>query len=194
MARPREFELDEALEAAMGAFWVRGYEATSLNDLMQAMGLQKGSIYKAFGDKHALFLSALRHYLDKMYEAQRETLATATSPRAALQAWLDRLIEASPAEGGSCRGCLAVNTLVELGPHDEEARRVLEAHFERVRALVMEQIRRGQEQGEVRRDVDAATFARFLMTVVAGLFGGLKGALTKADARRLADTTLQLMG
>jgi TetR/AcrR family transcriptional repressor of nem operon len=194
MARPREFDIDEALDAAMGAFWVRGYEATSLNDLMQAMGLQKGSIYKAFGDKHALFLSALQRYLDQMYEAQRETLATATSPRAALQAWLDRLIEAAPAEGGSCRGCLAVNTLVELGPHDEQARAVLEAHFERVRCLVIEQIRRGQEQGEVRRDVEAATFARFLMTFIAGLLGGLKGSMTKADARRLAHTTLQLMG
>jgi TetR/AcrR family transcriptional repressor of nem operon len=194
MARPREFDIDEALDAAMGAFWMRGYEATSLNDLMQAMGLQKGSIYKAFGDKHALFLSALQRYLDKMYEAQRETLATATSPRAALQAWLDRLIDAAPAAGGSCHGCLAVNTLVELGPHDDEARKVLEAHFERVRVLVTEQIRRGQEQGEVRRDVDAATFARFLMTVIAGLFGGLKGSMIKANARRLAHTTLQLMG
>jgi TetR/AcrR family transcriptional regulator, transcriptional repressor for nem operon len=194
MARPREFDIDEALDAAMGAFWGRGYEATSLNDLMQAMGLQKGSIYKAFGDKHALFLSALQRYLDQMYEAQRETLATANSPRAALQAWLDRLIEAAPAEGGSCRGCLAVNTLVELGPHDEQARGVLEAHFERVRRLVIEQIRRGQEQGEVRQDVDAATFARLLMTFIAGLFGGLKGSMTKADARQLAHTTLQLMG
>ena len=161
---------------------------------MQAMGLQKGSIYKAFGDKHALFLCALQRYLDQMYGVQRATLAAAASPRAALQAWLDQLIEAAPVEGGSCRGCLAVNTLVELGPHDEQARRVLEAHFERMRKLLMEPIRQGQELGEIRRDVDAETFARVLMTFIAGLFGGLKGSLTKADARRLADTTLQLMG
>jgi TetR/AcrR family transcriptional repressor of nem operon len=194
MARPREFDIDEALEAAMGAFWVRGYEATSLHDLMQAMGLQKGSIYKAFGDKHALFLCALQRYLDQGYEAQRETLAKATSPRAAIQAWLDRLVEAAPAEGGSCRGCLAVNTLIELGPHDEQARRVLEAHFERMRNLLMEQIRRGQEQGEIRRDVDAGQCARFLLTMVGGLLGSLKGATSKAEARRLAQTTLHLLG
>ena len=193
MARPREFDIDEALEAAMGAFWARGYEATSLADLMQAMGLQKGSIYKAFGDKHALFLCALQRYLDQRYEAQRETLAKATSPRAALQAWLDRLVEAAPAEGGSCRGCLAVNTLIELGPHDEQARRVLEAHFERMRNLLMEQIRRGQELGEIRRDIDAGQCARLLMTMVAGLLGSLKGATSKAEARRLAQTTLHLL-
>jgi TetR/AcrR family transcriptional regulator, transcriptional repressor for nem operon len=193
MARPREFDIDEALEAAMGAFWARGYEATSLADLMQAMGLQKGSIYKAFGDKHALFLCALQRYLDQRYEAQRETLAKATSPRAALQAWLDRLVEAAPAEGGSCRGCLAVNTLIELGPHDEQARAVLEAHFERMRKLLMEQIRRGQELGEIRRDIDAGQCARLLMTMVAGLLGSLKGATSKAEARRLAQTTLHLL-
>lgn len=193
MARPREFDIDEALDAAMDAFWVRGYEATSLADLMAAMGLQKGSIYKAFGDKHALFLSALRRYLDKMYEAHRQTLANATTPRAALQAWLDRLIEAAPAEGGSCRGCLAVNTLIELGPHDEAARAMLEAHFDRLRQLLMEQIRRGQELGEVRRDVDADAFAQFLMTVVAGLLGSLKGATSKPEARRMARTTLHLL-
>ena len=194
MARPREFDIDEALEAAMGAFWGSGYEDTSLADLMQAMGLQKGSIYKAFGDKHALFLCALQRYLDRGYEAQRETLANATSPRAAIEAWLDRLVEAAPAEGGSCRGCLAVNTLIELGPHDHQARSVLEAHFARLRRLLTEQIRRGQEQGEIRRDVDAAQCARFLLTMVAGLLGSLKGATSKAEARRLAQTTLHLLG
>jgi TetR/AcrR family transcriptional regulator, transcriptional repressor for nem operon len=193
MARPREFDLDEALEAAMGAFWVRGYEATSLHDLMAAMGLQKGSIYKAFGDKHALFLSALRRYLDQGHQTQRETLAEATSPRAGIEAWLDRLVEAAPAEGGSCRGCLAVNTLVELGPHDEQARAILEAHFERMRELLMEQIRRGQKVGEFRRDVDAGECARFLMTMVAGLLGSLKGATSKPEACRLAQTTLLLL-
>ena len=193
MARPREFDIDEALDAATGAFWVRGYEATSLADLMQAMGLQKGSIYKAFGDKHALFLCALQRYLDRMYQAQRETLASAASPRAALQAWLDRLIEAAPAEGSSCRGCLAVNTLVELGPHDAQARALLEAHFERVRRLLAERIRQGQELGEIRRDVDAGEGARFLLTMVAGLLGSLKGATSKAEARRLAQTTLHLL-
>jgi hypothetical protein len=86
-----------------------------------------------------------------------------------------------------------VNTLVELGPHDEQARALLEAHFERVRELLVEQIRRGQQEGEFRDDVDAGQGARFLMTLVAGLLGSLKGATSKAEARRLAQTTLQLL-
>jgi TetR/AcrR family transcriptional repressor of nem operon len=193
MARPREFDVEQALEAATHAFWARGYEATSLADLMRAMGLQKGSIYRAFGDKHALFVSALQRYLDQTYEAQCAILVKAPSPRAAIQAWLDQLIETVPAEGGSCRGCLAVNTLIELGPHDEKARAVLEAHFDRVRRVVAGEIRRGQEQGEFRRDLDAETLAHIVVTVIAGLLGRLKGSMTKADALRLARATLRLM-
>jgi len=193
MARPREFDVDEVLQAAMEAFWRRGYEATSLADLMAAMRLQKGSIYKAFGDKHTLFLKALQRYLDEMYASQRARLTGAASPKAAIAAWLEQLIATAPAEGQSCRGCLAVNTLVELGPHDEGARRALEAHFERLRELLSEQIRRGQDLGEFRRDVDATQFARLLTTLVSGLLSGIKGVMGAAEARELARTTLQLM-
>lgn len=193
MARPREFDVDEALQAAMRAFWRRGYEATSLADLMAAMRLQKGSIYKAFGDKHALFLSALQRYLDQMYDAQRAALAEPTSPRQALQAWLESLIDAAPAEGDRCHGCFALNTLVELGPHDDQARAILEAHFERIRGLLIKQIRRGQELGEFRRDVGEAPLAQLLMTLAGGMLSGLKGAINRGQARQLAHTTLALM-
>jgi TetR/AcrR family transcriptional regulator, transcriptional repressor for nem operon len=193
MARPREFDVDEALQAAMEAFWRRGYEATSLADLMAAMGLQKGSIYKAFGDKHALFMCVLQRYLDEMLAIHRRLLTEAASPKVAIRGWLDELIAAAPAEGGSCRGCFAMNTLVELGPYDERARTTLEAHFDRLRQLLIEQIRRGQELGELRRDVDPKQFAQLLMTLVGGLLSGLKGAISRSEARELAETTLQLM-
>ena len=187
MGRPREFDIDEALEAATRAFW-RAVRSHLARDLMHATGLQKGSIYKAFGDKHALFLGALRRYLDHGYEAQRAVLARASSPRAALQVWLDRLVDAAPAEGGSCCGCLAVNSLVERGPHDEQARGILEAHFERMRTLLAERIRDGQERGEIRRYLDPGQGARLLLTMVAGLLGALKGTTSKAEARSLAET------
>ena len=64
MARPREFDMDEALDAAISTFWTQGYEATSMTDLMEATGLHKGSLYKAFDDKHDLFMKSLSRYLD----------------------------------------------------------------------------------------------------------------------------------
>ena len=75
MARPREFDMDQALDAAMSTFWAQGYEATSMTDLVEATGLQKGSLYKAFDDKHDLFMKSLSRYLDGAYTAMKIALS-----------------------------------------------------------------------------------------------------------------------
>ena len=95
MARPREFDIDEALDAAMGVFWERGYEATSMVNLMDATGLHKGSIYKAFEDKHDLFLQALRRYLNNVYQMFHSTLTAAKTPMEGFQALMGVLAAVS---------------------------------------------------------------------------------------------------
>ena len=85
VGRPREFDVDKALDAAMQAFWAKGYEATSMADLMAATGLHKGSIYGAFGDKHALFVEALTRYLADMRQIERSVL----KGRSDTAGWLD---------------------------------------------------------------------------------------------------------
>src|SRR5687768_812172 len=102
--RPREFDIDEALGKALEAFWEHGYEATSLSDLMASMDLQKGSIYKAFGDKRSLFLQALLRYLDASFEKTRATLEAPGPAKAGLFRWLEMALGL----GESCtgkRGC-----------------------------------------------------------------------------------------
>src|SRR5690606_26441621 len=88
MGRPREFDPDAALDAAMAAFWDRGYEATSMADLMAVMGLQKGSIYKAFGDKRQLYLAALRRYLERASQQIADRLRASPTALGALEEWL----------------------------------------------------------------------------------------------------------
>jgi AcrR family transcriptional regulator len=122
MARPREFDIDQVLDAAMNTFWTKGYEATSMADLMEAMNLKKGSIYKAFEDKHDLFCKALERYLEGMDKQMREMVETATSPRAGIETWLQKGVEMCQGQGVK-RGCLALNTAVELGPHDCQSHR-----------------------------------------------------------------------
>lgn len=189
MARPREFDEDDVLEKAMEAFWSRGYEATSVTDLMDATGLAKGSVYKAFGDKHRLFLLALDRYLERGLAALRDAAARDLPAREMLRRWLDGVAEMATREGPR-KGCFMVNAAIELAPHDPEvAMRVAtqQARQERVFAGV---IARGVELGELRADLDPPTAARLVTTLVHGLQVAGRTRLTRATARRLIEVFL----
>ena len=121
MARLREFDTEVAIDAAMQAFWLRGYEATSLTDLMAATGLKKGSIYKAFTDKHTLFMLTLRQYIDRSNALHRQHLEEAASPKAGIANWLHTIVEQRAADEAR-RGCFMLNSLMELAPHDRTSR------------------------------------------------------------------------
>lgn len=191
MGRPREFEIDEALDKAMGAFWLKGYEATSLCDLMRATGLQKGSIYKAFGDKRSLFVQALRRYLDTGFERVRGTLTSAPTAKEGIERWLQMSL-------GVCsdtkRGCFAVNAVVELAPHDDGIRRILDRHFGRVREVLAETVRRGQASGEFRADIDPRDAADFLSVFVSGLAAASKTTESTDHFERLTRYALRTLG
>ena len=193
MARPREFEIEDALDAAAKAFWSRGYEATSIEDLMKATGLHKGSLYKAFSSKHDLFKSALEHYLRKIETIRRESIEGEASPKAGLRRWFEWVGELSRDENGHWRGCLAVNTITELGPHDPEVMEVVWRFYGRSIALLTETIARGQSAGEFRADLDAEPTARLLFTVMAGLTINLKAGIPQEQALATADHVLELM-
>jgi len=93
VGRPREFDEQRVLEAAMDAFWKRGYEATSLAELCKVTGLNKGSLYQAFGDKHSLFMRALAHYEDREYRAVLAVAAESDSPLENIRAAVRKIIE-----------------------------------------------------------------------------------------------------
>ncbi|MGH9550396.1 MAG: TetR/AcrR family transcriptional regulator, partial [Terriglobales bacterium] len=120
MARPREFDVHEAMDAAMSTFWERGYEATSMEDLLNAMGLTKGSLYKAFGDKHNLFLLSLQDYLDRLFEKMKQSVDSNSDPVQSLTSLMG-LVEGLCCRQTTPRGCFAVNTVVELSQRDEKA-------------------------------------------------------------------------
>ena len=178
MGRPREFDEQQALGAALERFWEKGFEATSLADLTECMGLQKGSLYGAFGDKRQLYLSALARYQDEALGTIARALAAEGSPREALRAFFAEAVARSASRDGP-RGCLCVNTAVELAPHDDEIARGLRKHGERVEALFQQLIERGQARGEFTTRLEARAAARFL----GGLLYGL-GVLAKTRPGR----------
>ncbi|MGB3614669.1 MAG: TetR/AcrR family transcriptional regulator [Elainellaceae cyanobacterium] len=192
MSRPREFDEDVVLDAAMQIFWLRGYGSTSLTALMEATGLQKGSLYKAFKDKHSLFVTALERYLNETYSVHRDRLGNCTSPKCDLRQWLGYLIEVYSGYQ-DCRGCLAVNSLIELAPHDEAVKQLLQGYCSRLRSLLTSVIAQGQQLGEFRTDADAEALGLLMFHVLMGLFTSLKAELPQNLLDQQADLIIHML-
>ena len=173
--RPREFDLDDAVRDALAVFRQRGYQGASMVDLIEGTRLSRGSLYKAFPDKRALFFAAFDLYAREALERLREKLAVGTAREGIRTA----LLHYAHTSAQSCeqKGCLISTATGELLPDDEEARRRVEAYYDRMVALFAEAVRRGQAEGAVDRGQDPQKLARYLKTVVQGLrFVGKTGA------------------
>lgn len=189
MARPRAFDEEEVLGAVRDQFWDAGYAATSLEDLMRVSGLGKGSLYAAFGDKHQLFLRALRSYTDAGHDSLRKALAAAPRAVDGLRALLEAPI-GDPADSGAQRGCLLANSTCELGTADPEV--LADAHraYETTTALIGDCVVRAQREGDLPTDADPVVLARAILAAQQGIVfmgrTGLDTATLTATARFLA--------
>ncbi len=165
----KQFDADEALSKAMQTFWARGYETTSVQDLVDSMGINRGSLYATFGDKRALFLAALDRY-DAVYRADWvASLARSNGPRAAIRGAFAGAI-AAVLEDGSRDGCLLVNTALELAPHDTQISELVAGALAEMEGFFRDSIEEGQATGEIPDHVDPVETARALL----GLFIGLR--------------------
>lgn len=175
----KNFDTDLALEQAMKVFWDKGYDATSMTDLTKAMGINKGSLYNAFGGKRALFLKALLKYdLDHRREALAQ-LEAMDDPIAAFGMLFDGLIAESLADQEK-KGCLLVNTALELPSHDAEIRAIVTGGLRDFEAFFRRGIEVGQARGEVLGSVDAPTTAKGLLTLVVGFRVLARGVFDEA--------------
>lgn len=164
--RPRQFDEDTALAAAMEVFWEKGYEGVGVRELLDAMGLCRQSLYDTFGDKRQLFLRAIERYGVQMDGWIGERLQKPGSPLANLQDFLE--MKAKGSSDAECRGCLAMNTMVEWGGRDPEVAAVLKAHLKRVERLLTTTVRQAQVAGEIDPTTDAATLGQFLLFICLG--------------------------
>lgn len=164
MARPREFDQTEALERARDVFWQRGYEGSSLADLLEATDLSKSSLYETFGDKRQLFLAALSLYQDQRLRAMEKIIETA---RPGLRI-IEELIRTEIAPLKGPWGCMVCNTAVELAPSDPEIAKRIAKHYIRIEEMLCRTIQVGQSDGSIGKHLTAGAMARFF---VAGLNG-----------------------
>ena len=177
----------------MRAFWAKGYEATSLADLMAVTGLHKGSLYQAFGDKHSLFVQALTRYLEYMGRQANEIAASAETPLDAMQQVLHRMIDIVDSQDDCPMGCLAVNSLVELAPHDPEVQKVLHDHLGQMESSMRQKIAEAQAAGQISKRRSPELITGLLSTFIAGLGANMKGMLSKAEAHELMDEQIKAL-
>lgn len=197
MARPRKFDEERALDAAMRVFWERGYEATSTQDLCDATGLGRSSIYNTFRSKHDLFERALARYLDAMTAVQAAVLDDVERPAAdRVRAVLANVVE-SEAEcrigSGRALGCLGVNTVVELAGRDPGAAVLLESDTVRRLALYRAVMEQGRRDGSITTSRDPEALARFLNATVAGLRVSSQGGASRADLEMIVETAMDAL-
>lgn len=168
MARPREFDETEALNAAVVTFWSGGYEATSVRDLAASMGLTCASLYNAFGDKRALFRRALDHYVRTGFAARARDFESRLPPQAALVAFLHDIVARS-LDDPDRKGCLLVNSALELAPHDPEIRRAVDAVLTDIEQFFRRCVVAGQEDATIPRSGSPDDLARLLLGALLGL-------------------------
>jgi len=187
MGRARSFDETAVLDAATDRFWRHGYGATSVRDLGVAMGLGPASLYNAFGDKQALFARCLDHYLDAN---MRERMARLEPGRAALAAFLEETVTRSAKDP---RGCLLVNSALEVAPHDPQIARVVADRLGELEAFFRRCVLAGQADGSIcaRRDADA--MAALFITVVMGLRVLARGRPGRARLASAAGAALALL-
>jgi TetR/AcrR family transcriptional regulator, transcriptional repressor for nem operon len=183
MGRPREFDKDQALEAGMRVFWARGYDGTSLCDLIAAMGISKSSFYETFGSKHDLFLASLDHYRDNVIGLLSLKLASAKSPRAGIVAALNLVLD-TPPQPDTPQSCFIGRCAVEIAGRDLAAATRVTAGMERTIDAFHAAVTRAQAVGEIPAEHDARALARYLVSSINGL---RVMAEAKADRETLAD-------
>jgi TetR/AcrR family transcriptional repressor of nem operon len=190
--RPREFDIDEAADAAMQVFWSHGYNGTSLPDLIKGTGLSRGSLYKAFGDKKGLFLAALDRYTSRASERQSAILQGCGPAKTAIRQALLHYAQLSSASAGQ-RGCLVVATATEMVPHDAEIAERIRAMFDRMQNALARAIERGQDEGEIASAQDSQTLARLLLCLTQGMRAVGKTGATKKDMIAVVDAAMRML-
>lgn len=189
MARHKEFEINEVLDKAMHLFWTQGYEKTSMQELVDTMGIHRRSIYDTFGDKHALFIQTLQRY--KSLQAQRlQSLVEKQAPvKELMRIFLTTTIDNQDLP----KGCLMVNSGVELGILDPEVSTFVENGYTQTEQYLRDLLIIGQNNGEIKADLDAELLSHYFMNAWLGLRAMVKTTADQQKLNGIIDTTLRIL-
>src|SRR4051812_11366538 len=187
--RPRAFDADRALDRALTVFWRKGYEGASMPDLTRAMGINRPSLYAAFGNKQELFRKAVERYASGPAAYAREAMELPTARQV-----VERLLR-----GGACgatdrkhpRGCLMVQGALTCGDAARPARRELASRRAAAEQALRRRLERARDEGDLPPDSNAADLAKYVVTVLHGMSVQAASGATRAQLDRVAETALR---
>ena len=191
LGRPRSFDIDRALDGALHVFWRKGYEGTSLSDLTKAVGVNRPSLYAAFGDKEALFRKALDRYLDGPAAYTQEALKEPTA-----RAVIERLLRGAadlttaPRNPG---GCLTVQGALACSEAGDLIRQELTACRAAGEAAIRRRLEHAKSNGDLPADTDPADLARYVATIVYGIAVQAAGGASRGKLQRVVEMALRTL-
>lgn len=190
MARSKEFDEKEVLRKAMELFWEQGYEKTSMQDLVDHMGIHRRSIYDTFGDKRSLFLASLHHYEELIVNEMESIISSTSSIKQVIRdvfIFVLNSIEQYP------KGCLSVNAAIELSLLDKEIGRIVTKMFNRTEDMFNNLIKRGQTSGEISKEIDSDNISRFLHNNLVGIRVLIKTNYSKKELEGIITLALSVL-
>jgi TetR/AcrR family transcriptional repressor of nem operon len=192
VARPKAFDEDQAIDAAVDCFWARGYEATSVRDLAEAMGIGGASLYNAYGGKRALFARSLERYANRSTRERLARLEAGHEPGQAIRAFFAEIIRRSVADRAR-KGCMLVNSALDVAPHDAPMGKVVAGYLDEIRDFFRRNIGAARSAGELPRDVDPEALSAHLLGVLLGIRVMARTRPDRALLESMARPALELL-
>lgn len=192
IGRPRGFDEDAALEAAMRVFWAKSYEGATMADLTKAMGINRSSMYAAFGDKESLFRRAIERYRNGPMTYIKEALALPTL-REVVVALLNGSVDFLGTPGNP-RGCLSLQGALACGTVAEPAKDAMIEWRKQGEAAIRKRVQQAQREGDLGKTINPTDFAHYLSVLMSGIGVQAANGATKAEMKRYAEMALRFMG
>lgn len=193
MARTKDFDENEVLIKAVNLFWYKGYNGTSIQDLVDGLGISRSSLYDTYGDKHTLFMKALESYQASASGAMCNIISNNVSAKVAIR----RLLELTTLElvgDNQHKGCFMTNAAVEVAPHNAEVNNMICQNDQLIENAFYQAIKKGQESGEITNKKDARALARFIFNAVQGIRVSAKLTSDKAVFDDIVELTMSVLG
>ena len=191
MTRPKEYELDEVIDKATNLFWEKGFEGSSISEIVSVTGLNKHSIYREFNDKEGLFLSCIDNYAFNITKPSAELLTKKPLGLANIIAFFNNRIEYASSE--DCKGCLLVNSIIEKELLSEEVNLKVKSHLSYFTALFYNCLVESQKNEEISIDNDCETLAEYISCFNNGLLNVGKNGLDKVRLRKIVSLSLSVI-